>query len=76
MLGSSISVAGPNIVLNTAVAEALRQFYEELKDTPSDQMEEAVHGLVKRAISIIKNNFQRQRLYGGMGKRSCRTRAL
>ena len=50
MLGSSISVAGPNIVLNTAVAEALRQFYEELKDTPSDQMEEAVHGLVKRAI--------------------------
>lgn len=50
MLGSSISVAGPNIVLNTAVAEALRQFYEELKDTPSHQMEEAVHGLVKRAI--------------------------
>lgn len=50
MPGSSFSVAGPNIVLNTAVAEALRQFYEELKDTPCDRMEEAVHGLVKRAI--------------------------
>ena len=50
MLGSSISVAGPNVVLNTAVAEALRQFYDELKDTPSDKMDEAVHNLVKRAI--------------------------
>ena len=50
MLGSSISVAGPNVVLNTAVAEALKQFYDELKDTPADQMEDAVHELVKRAI--------------------------
>lgn len=50
MLGSSISVAGPNVILNTAVAEALSQFYDELKDTPADKMEEAVHELVKRAI--------------------------
>ena len=50
MLGSSISVSGPNIVLNTAVAEALRQFYDELKDTPADKMDDAVHTLVKRAI--------------------------
>lgn len=50
MLGSSISVAGPNIILNTAVAESLRQFYDELKDTPADQMDKAVHELVKRAI--------------------------
>ena len=50
MLGSSISVAGPNVVLNTAVAEALSQFYDELKDTPADKMDEAVHELVKRAI--------------------------
>ena len=50
MLGSSISVAGPNVILNTAVAEALSQFYDELKDTPADQMDEAVHALVKRAI--------------------------
>ena len=51
MPGSSLSVAGPNIVLNTAVAEALRQFYEELKDIPESRMEEAVHTLVKRAIA-------------------------
>ena len=50
MLGSAISVAGPNVVLNTAVAEALRQFYEELKDTPEDQMETAIHELIKRSL--------------------------
>ena len=50
MPGSTLSVSGPNIVLNTAVAEALRQFYEELKEVSADKMEEAVHELVKRAI--------------------------
>ena len=50
MLGSSLSVSGPNIVLNTAVAEALRQFYEELKDVPAGEMDSAVHALLKRAI--------------------------
>ena len=50
MLGSALSVAGPNVVLNTSVAEALRQFYEELKDTPEDQMETAIHELLKRSI--------------------------
>ena len=50
MLGSSASVAGPNIVINTAVAEALAQFYNELKDTKPEDMETAVHELVKRAI--------------------------
>ncbi|MDO4331593.1 MAG: glutamine synthetase III [Eubacteriales bacterium] len=49
-LGSSVSVATPNIVLNTAVAEALSQFYDELKDTPLENMDAAVHELVKRAI--------------------------
>lgn len=50
MLGSHLSVAGPNIVLNTAVAEALSQFYDELKGFPSEKMGEAVHELVKRAV--------------------------
>lgn len=49
-LGSSASVAGPNIVLNTAVAESLSQFYEILKDVPADQMEKKVHELVKKTI--------------------------
>ena len=50
MLGSSSSVANPNIILNTAVAEVLRQFYEKLKDVPADEMEFAVHELLKQTI--------------------------
>ena len=50
MLGSSASVSNPNIVLNTAVAEALSQFYEELKVAAPSQMEHAVHEMIKRAI--------------------------
>ena len=54
MPGSALNVAGPNIVLNTAVAEILSRFYEELKDVASDEMENAVHGLVKKTISDHK----------------------
>ena len=50
MLGSSSSVANPNIILNTAVAESLRQFYEKLKDVPADEMESAIHELLKQTI--------------------------
>ena len=50
MLGSSASVATPNIILNTAVAEALSQFCRELDGTPQEKMEHAVHELIKRAI--------------------------
>lgn len=50
MLGSSASVATPNIVLNTAVAEALSQFCSELEGTPQEEMEHAVHELIRRAI--------------------------
>lgn len=54
MLGSSASVANPNMVLNTAVAESLSQFYDELKDTTPEEMEHAVHELLKRAIKKHK----------------------
>ena len=50
MLGSSSSVANPNIILNTAVAEVLHQFYEELKDIPADKMDTAVHELLKKTV--------------------------
>ena len=50
MLGSSLSVSGPNIILNTAVAEILSQFYEELKNTKPEDMEAAVYELVKRTF--------------------------
>ena len=54
MLGSSISVAGPNIVLNTAVAEVLSQFYEKLKDVPEADLQDKVHALVKETIVAHK----------------------
>lgn len=54
MLGSSSSVANPNIILNTAVAEALRQFSEQLKDVPADKMETAVHTLLKETVTEHK----------------------
>ena len=50
MLGSAASVSNPNVVLNTAVAEALEQFYHELEGTKPEDMEHAVHELIKRAI--------------------------
>ena len=41
MLGSAASVANPNIVLNTAVAEALDQFAKELDGVAPEDMEHA-----------------------------------
>ena len=51
MLGSSASVAGPNTTLNTAVAEVLSQFADELEG--ADNFESALHELIKR---VIKNH--------------------
>ncbi len=51
MLGSSASVAGPNTTLNTAVADILSQFADELENTTD--FESALHALIKR---VIKNH--------------------
>ena len=50
MLGSEASVANPNIILNTAVAECVHQFAEQLKNVPEDKMDEAIHELIKKTI--------------------------
>ncbi|KIR03534.1 Glutamine synthetase type III, GlnN [Lachnospiraceae bacterium TWA4] len=49
-LGSALSVSGPNVVLNTAVAEALDHIYEKIKDVDADSLEEKVHEVIKDAI--------------------------
>ena len=54
MPGSSLSVAEPNIVLNTAVADALRQIYEELKDVPKEDLKKEVQALLKKLIQNHK----------------------
>ncbi|MBE7086373.1 MAG: glutamine synthetase type III [Clostridiales bacterium] len=52
MLGSSASVSGPNTMLNTAVAESLKQFADELEK--ADSFETALHDLIKRTITKHK----------------------
>jgi len=52
MLGSAQSISGPNVVLNTAVAESLRQYADELEN--ADDFEAALHGLIRRVIHAHK----------------------
>ena len=52
MLGSSISIAGPNTVLNTIVAEALRQFADELEG--AENFNSALRGVIRRTIKEHK----------------------
>ena len=46
--GSSMSVSGPNTILNTIVAEELRQFADELEQ--ADDFTDALNELIKRTI--------------------------
>ena len=48
MVGSSFSLAGPNIIINTIVADALRQFADELEGAAD--FNAALHDLVVRNI--------------------------
>jgi len=52
MLGSSSSVSGPNIILNTIVAEELSQFADELEKAPD--FKKALNELIRRTISEHK----------------------
>jgi len=54
MPGSSLSVANPNIVLNTAVAETLTQIHDQLKDVPAGELDTAVHALLKELLAQHK----------------------
>ena len=52
MLGSSSSVSCTNVVLNTAVAEELKQFADELEGAAN--FEETLHELIKKTITDHK----------------------
>lgn len=49
MVGSSMSVAEPNTVLNTIVADVLSEFADEIEK--SDNVDLAVHDIIKRTVS-------------------------
>ena len=52
MVGSSFSLAGPNITINTIVADSLRQFADELEG--AKDFNAALHDLVVREIKAHK----------------------
>ena len=52
MVGSSDSIACCNVMLNTAVAESLRQYADELEK--ADDFEGALHTLIQRTIRTHK----------------------
>ena len=52
MLGSANSISGANVVLNTAVAESLRQYADILE--AADDFETALHDLIKEVIGKHK----------------------
>ena len=61
MLGSSFSIAGPNIILNTIVAESFSQFSDVLEK--ADDIENAILGIIRdtlakhRRIIFNGNNY-------------------
>ena len=59
-LGSSASISGPNVVLNTSVAESLKQFADELEN--ADDFDAALHNLIQRTIKEHKRI-----IFGGNG---------
>ncbi|MEG2669025.1 MAG: glutamine synthetase III, partial [Oscillospiraceae bacterium] len=52
MPGSSLSISGPNFIINTAVAEVLRQFADELGEKKND--EDAILDLIKKTYKNHK----------------------
>ena len=49
MLGSSMSIAGPNFILNTIVADVLQDFADQLEK--ADDFDAAVNALIKKTIT-------------------------
>ena len=52
MLGANSSVSGPNTILNTAVAESLRQFADELEK--AENFETSLHDLIRQTFKKHK----------------------
>ena len=59
MLGSDLSIAGPNIILNTIVAEELSQFADELEKAAdfNEALEELIRRTIREHKRINGNNY-------------------
>lgn len=74
MVGSSFSLAGPNIIINTAVADVLRRFADELEK--ATDFNTALHDLVVREISENKRILFHGNNYSEEWKREAERRGL
>jgi len=74
MLGSMFSIAGPNIVLNTAVSEALRQFADILEK--SDDFTKALSSLIGTTYRDHKRIIFNGNNYSEEWKKEAKNRGL
>ena len=74
MTGSSVSISGSNVVINTAVAESLRQFADELEN--SADFENDLHRLLSRVIRDHKRIIFNGNGYGDEWVREAEKRGL
>ncbi|MCL1866323.1 MAG: glutamine synthetase III [Oscillospiraceae bacterium] len=78
MPGSAFSVAEPNIVLNTAVAETLRQFADELeeKQKSGEDFKTALSSLIKRTYKEHKRIIFNGNNYSHEWRKEAKSRGL
>ena len=74
MLGSSASISGANVVLNTAVAESLRQYADALES--STDFENDLHRLIRGVVSRHKRILFNGNGYDAAWLREAESRGL
>ena len=74
MCGSSLNIAGPNTVLNTIVANSLKEFADELEGV--ENFTEALHDLLVRTIKEHKRVIFNGNGYGDEWCREAENRGL
>ena len=74
MVGSSFSIAGPNIMINTAVAEALREFADTLEDSKNFRADLAA--LIRKTIREHKRIIFNGNNYADEWKEEAEKRGL
>ncbi len=74
MLGASQSISGPNVVLNTAVAESLRQYADRLEQ--ASDFDTALHDLIQEVIRKHRRIIFNGNGYGEEWTREAERRGL
>jgi glutamine synthetase len=74
MVGSKMSIAKANIMINTAVAESLRLFADELEK--ANDFQTTLHNLIKRTIKEHKRILFNGNSYGSEWKNEAEKRGL